>query len=119
MPSDRFRAFASALSPHSDPGTPGTIETLGGGSEPDSEKFQAVRLFLTGEPQKTRGTPQTTSTLDEIRELPGSPCHACWRGLWWRTSGLFGGHGVWRCIQCDPPNPTDWIDGCAVPAGKS
>ena len=48
-------------------------------------------------------------------ELPDSPCRPCGLGVWWRLSVLSGGPGPWHCERCEPPNPEDWLDGCAVP----
>ena len=48
-------------------------------------------------------------------ELPDSPCRLCGLGAWWRLSVLSGGPGPWHCERCEPPNPQDWLDGCAVP----
>jgi len=56
------------------------------------------------------------SPLD-LGELPANPCPACGAGLWWRVSMLAGGPGPWHCERCIPPDPADWIDGCAVPLG--
>jgi len=46
---------------------------------------------------------------------PRAPCPSCGAGLWWRLSILSGGPGPWTCKRCAPPDPADWLDGCAVP----
>jgi hypothetical protein len=58
------------------------------------------------------GPPPGDVRLDN---LPSEACPACGTGLWWRVSVMSGGPGPWRCMQCAPPDPADWIDGCAVP----
>jgi hypothetical protein len=50
-------------------------------------------------------------------ELPGGPCPGCGGGTFWRASSLSGGPGPWHCERCAPPDPAEWIDGCAVPSG--
>ena len=51
-------------------------------------------------------------------ELPAGPCPGCGGRTFWRASALSGGPGPWHCVRCIPPDPADWIDGCAVPAGR-
>ncbi len=56
----------------------------------------------------------------DLGELPTRPCSGCGRGLWWRVSTIEpGGPGPWCCMRCVAPSPEDWIDGCAVPIGKT
>jgi hypothetical protein len=62
---------------------------------------------------------------DSLRECPAldlgarpqARCPGCGTGVWWRLSVLSGGPGPWTCIGCTPPDPANWIDGCAVPIG--
>jgi hypothetical protein len=51
----------------------------------------------------------------DLGELPSGRCSVCCGGSYWRLSVLSGGPGPWRCMRCVPPDPADWIDGCAVP----
>lgn len=56
----------------------------------------------------------------DLGELPTAPCSTCGRGSWWRVSTIEpGGPGPWCCMRCVAPSPEDWIDGCAVPIGKT
>jgi hypothetical protein len=54
-----------------------------------------------------------------LDNLPSEACPACGTGLWWRVSVTSGGPGPWRCMRCVPPDPADWIDGCAVPITRA
>lgn len=53
----------------------------------------------------------------DVEVLPAGRCGRCGGGPWWRLSALSGGPGPWHCERCIPPDPADWIDGCAVPPG--
>ncbi len=73
-----------------------------------------IRVLQIEAGQVSPDPPPGNACLDN---LPSEACPGCGTGVWWRVSVMSGGPGSWRCMQCLPPDPADWIDGCAVPVG--
>jgi hypothetical protein len=59
-----------------------------------------------------------SASLD-LGTLPSGPCLDCGGRRYSRLSVLSEGRpGPWTCQRCVPPDPADWIDGCALPVGQ-